>query len=96
VNPHVVPFVSHDGGGILESKFKKRFIQVFKAFLGNEVKHIVTQLCTLGVVPLPLQRLSYLITQHYKGHVTIVPQTKFKHYMNILVNPNVEDYEEAV
>ena len=96
VNPHVVPFVSHDGGGILESNIRKRFIQTLKAFLGNEVKHVVTQLCTIGVMPLPLKRMSFLITQSYKGHVTIVPQPKLKHYKNILINPTVEEYHDAI
>jgi len=62
VNPHVVPFVSHDGGGILESPIKKRFVQTVKALLGNEIKHIVAQLCTLRVMPLSLKRMSFLIT----------------------------------
>jgi TAG lipase / steryl ester hydrolase / phospholipase A2 / LPA acyltransferase len=96
VNPHVVPFVSHDGGGILESRMRRRFISTFKAVFGNEVKHLLTQLITLGLVPLPLQRMSYLITQSYKGNVTIVPQTKLKHYKNILVNPSSADYEQAI
>lgn len=34
VNPHVVPFVSVDGGGILESKMRKRFLRTLKALIG--------------------------------------------------------------
>lgn len=41
VNPHVVPFISHDGGGILESRIKKRVTRTLKAFIGNEIKHII-------------------------------------------------------
>eukprot|EP00347_Sterkiella_histriomuscorum_P000572 403375331 len=96
VNPHVVPFVAEDGGGILESKIKRQFTVTFKAIMGNEVKHLINQMVTLGCVPLSLQRLSYLITQQYKGHVTIVPKTKLSHYKNILINPSPEDYIDAI
>lgn len=92
----MVPFVAEDGGGILENHFKKRFTMTFKAILGNEIKHLINQAVTLGCLPLSIQRLSYLITQQYKGHVTLVPKTKMAHYRNILVNPSKQDYEEAI
>lgn len=41
VNPHVVPFVSVDGGGILESRIKKKIIVGIKALIGNEIKHVI-------------------------------------------------------
>lgn len=41
VNPYVVPFLSVDGGGILESKIRKKLSITVKAMIGNEVKHIV-------------------------------------------------------
>lgn len=37
VNPHVVPFVSVDGGGILESKIRKKLTVTLKALIGNEI-----------------------------------------------------------
>jgi len=37
-----------------------------------------------------------LVTQEYKGHVTILPKPKLHHYKNILINPTYEDYTEAI
>jgi hypothetical protein len=42
VNPYVVPFLSVDGGGILESKIRKKLSITFKAMIGNEIRHIIT------------------------------------------------------
>ena len=41
VNPHVVPFVSVDGGGILDSNIKRRFTVTLKEFIGNEINHAI-------------------------------------------------------
>lgn len=42
VNPHVVPFISVDGGGgILESRMRKKFFKTVKELIGNELEHIV-------------------------------------------------------
>ena len=41
VNPHVVPFISVDGGGILNTRIRKRLSMTLKALLGNEIKHII-------------------------------------------------------
>ncbi|CDW73342.1 patatin-like phospholipase family [Stylonychia lemnae] len=96
VNPHVIPFVSVDGGGILQSQMRKRFSITIKALVGNEVQHIIEQLQTLGVLPQFLCRMSNLVTQSYKGHVTIVPQIKPKHYRNLLINPTLEECLESM
>lgn len=42
VNPYVVPFLSVDGGGVLESRIRKRMSLTIKAIIGNEVKHVIT------------------------------------------------------
>jgi TAG lipase/steryl ester hydrolase/phospholipase A2/LPA acyltransferase len=73
VNPHVVPFVSVDGGGILESRMRKKLVSTLKNLFANEVKHVINQLDTMGIIPLQMRSLSFLISQAYKGHVTIVP-----------------------
>lgn len=52
VNPHVVPFVSVDGGGILDSRMRKKLVSTMKNLFANEVKHIMNQLDTVGVIPL--------------------------------------------
>lgn len=52
VNPYVVPFLSVDGGGILESKIRKKLSMTVKAMIGNEIRHVITQLSTIGLLPL--------------------------------------------
>jgi TAG lipase/steryl ester hydrolase/phospholipase A2/LPA acyltransferase len=96
VNPHVVPFISIDGGGVLESRTKKRLSMTLKSFVGNEIKHGVDQLNTLGLIPPELMRGFSFLHQPYKGHVTIIPQPKLAHYRNLLINPNHQDYIEAI
>lgn len=44
VNPHVVPFISQDGGGVLESSTRKKLSNTLKSLFGNEVKHLISQL----------------------------------------------------
>lgn len=39
MNPHVVPFVANDGGGILESKMRAKFARTIKTLIGNEIHH---------------------------------------------------------
>lgn len=96
VNPYVVPFLSVDGGGVLESRIRKKLSLTIKAIIGNEIKHVIGQLSTLGVLPAGVKRLLNFVTQEYKGHVTILPQPKMIHYRNVLVNPDQKDYEEAI
>jgi hypothetical protein len=81
-----------DGGGILDSNIKKRFTITLKAFVGNELDHAINQMTTLGLLPSTIKRLSNLIVQNYKGHVTIVPNIKMTSYFKILSNPTTEEY----
>jgi len=92
----VVPFISQDGGGVLESSTRKKLSNTLKSLFGNEVKHLISQLQTLGLMPLELQRVLNLVTQHYKGNVTIVAQPSLQSFRNILTNPNYQEYEEAI
>jgi TAG lipase / steryl ester hydrolase / phospholipase A2 / LPA acyltransferase len=96
VNPYVVPFISVDGGGVLESRIRKKLSMIVKAFIGNELRHITSQLFTIGLLPLGVKRLLNFVTQEYKGHVTIIPQPKMIHYRNVLVNPDEKDYHDAI
>jgi TAG lipase/steryl ester hydrolase/phospholipase A2/LPA acyltransferase len=96
VNPHVIPFLTIDGGGILESNIRNKFAKTIKALIGNEIKHWINQLSALGLLPSFLLRITHLVTQQYKGHITIVPNVKIKNYLKILSNPNMEDYHEAI
>jgi predicted acylesterase/phospholipase RssA len=37
VNPHVLPFISVNGGGVLESRIRKKLSMTIKALIGNEI-----------------------------------------------------------
>lgn len=93
VNPHVIPFVSVDGGGILNTRMRLKFFNTCKTLIGNEVKHFISQMDTIGALPTAVKRLSTLLTQSYKGHVTIIPAFKVKDYLMILQNPSKEEFK---
>lgn len=93
----MVPFISQDGGGVLESSTRKKLSNTLKSLFGNEVKHLISQLETLGLMPLELQRvLKTIVTQQTKGNVTIVAQPSLQSFRKILTNPNYQEYEEAI
>lgn len=71
VNPHVAPFLSVEGTGN-QSFFRRRFVKAFKACVGNEMRHWLTQLHELGLLPLWLKRGTNFIMQNNLGNVTIV------------------------
>jgi Fe-S cluster biogenesis protein NfuA len=62
VNPYVVPFLSVDGGGVLESRIRKKLSMTIKAFIGNELRHIIGQLNTVGLLPMGVKRLLNFVT----------------------------------
>jgi len=96
VNPHVAPFLSGDGGGILEDRLHKRFVRVLKGLAANQLNHVFTQLETAGMLPSIFKQTKVLMTQVYKGHVTIAPQVQFQDYLNILKNLDQREYEEGL
>ena len=61
VNPHVMPFVAHEGGGILDSKIEKQFTVTLKAMIGNEIRHVLDQIYTVGAMPPALQRMTNIV-----------------------------------
>jgi TAG lipase/steryl ester hydrolase/phospholipase A2/LPA acyltransferase len=62
VNPYVVPFISVDGGGVLESRIRKKLSMTIKAMIGNELRHIIGQFTTLGILPIEVKRMLNFIT----------------------------------
>ena len=95
VNPHVIPFVSTDGGGVLESRMRAKFTRTLKTVIGNETKHWLTQMSALGLIPEGMKQLTGIVTQSYKGHVTLVPKADIKSYFKLMVNPSFEDFKLA-
>ena len=96
VNPHVVPFVSVDNGSILDTKFTKKFMMVTKKLIGNQIKHNLRQLDTIGLLPSYIKGISEIVFQSYRGHVTIVPSPTLEDYRKVLINVTPEEYGPAV
>lgn len=80
VNPHIVPFLERRSRGGFSSMF-----HIFRYLFVSELRHRVSQLSDLGWFPLPL---ASLITQPYRGDVTIVPKLTFADYANLFSNPS--------
>jgi predicted acylesterase/phospholipase RssA len=92
VNPHIVPFVSVGSGDVIDSMLSKRYIRTMKALIGNEIRHWLKQLNTIGLLPENLRWVANLVVQSHKGHVTIVPSPTLQDYRNLLNNVTPELY----
>mmetsp|Transcript_13789 Transcript_13789/g.9937 ORF Transcript_13789/g.9937 Transcript_13789/m.9937 type:complete len:116 (+) Transcript_13789:1275-1622(+) len=55
-----------------------------------------TQMETAGLLPRMFNFTKVLMTQTYKGHVTIAPRVMLQDYKNIFKNLTPEDYREGL
>jgi hypothetical protein len=62
----------------------------------SELRHRVTQLSELGLIPNFLANLQPIITQKYSGDITIVPQIPLHHYLHLISNPNEQMIVECI
>lgn len=87
-NPYVIPFLEQDDNKEIfnPEKNKLNFWRLLKTLLFSEIKHRVIQLQALGLLPSILGRLLNLITQDYRGHVTLFPVPRILDYLNALNN----------
>ena len=94
VNPMIVPFITDDGGGILgtNAPLYKRA----KSLILNEMSHIFNLFTSLGLIPGQLDKLPFLMSQNYKGHVTVSPNIRLMDFMNLLRNPTPEYVQQAI
>jgi len=92
----VCPFISVETGDVIDSDWSKRYIRTVKSLCGNEIKHWMKQLEILGLLPNNLRWLSGVVSQTYKGNVTIVPNPTFKDYANLLTNVTPEEFKPAI
>jgi len=91
VNPHVIPFMSND-----ISNFGERACY----FITSELAHRLTQMATIGIFTnlKPLRYLRNLISQQYRGNITIVPDYSLRDYVKLigLSNPTLEWITECM
>lgn len=91
-NPYVVPFLDrNDNLEIYNSEKKKfNFWKLMKNLVFSEIKHRCLQIQSLKFLPGAITKSLNIITQDYRGHVTIFPIPKATDYLEILTNPSKE------
>ncbi|KRW99573.1 Acyl transferase/acyl hydrolase/lysophospholipase [Pseudocohnilembus persalinus] len=95
VNPFVVPWdanrLQHMRHVSKAYFYFRRLAEKIKSLIIDEVQHRFSSLDKIGLFPEFLKQLITIVTQNYKGDITIYPEPKLKHYLNILHNPLNQD-----
>lgn len=93
VNPHVVPIlkvsISSIGGEVeneINYKFKN-FLNNCYDFMTSEIIHYLQILNEMDVYKTLSNKLITLISQHYSGDITILPDFKSKDFFKVFKNP---------
>jgi TAG lipase / steryl ester hydrolase / phospholipase A2 / LPA acyltransferase len=95
-NPWVIPLLSpDDGGGYWGDSFQFKALRMVKKLCLMELRHRVKQLNLMGLCNFVTWILG-ILTQEYRGHVTIWPIPSIRDYINILSNPSEEDIQRCV
>jgi len=81
VNPHVIPFISST------DQINDSLLSKAAYCITSELKHRILQLEHLGLWPQQLNMLHNLVSQQYKGDITIVPNVGLSDYSQLLSNP---------
>lgn len=90
VNPHVIPFLGTSDSFENETLFSRLRYCVF-----SEFQHRINQLGNLGLIPRRLSTLPIVLSQKYRGDITIVPDFDLRDYAQILKNPTPAWIKEA-
>jgi len=91
VNPHVVPFLSST------NKIEPTgFWHTIKQLATSEISHRISQAANLGIIPRQLDFFLGVMSQNYKGNITIVPELTINDYANLLANPTPEWIRECI
>jgi len=90
-NPWVIPFLEQeDHKEVFQAEKTFNLWKLIKTLIFSEIKHRFIQIQTLGILPKFITKWFNIITQDYKGHVTIFPVPKIVDYFKIFDNPNKE------
>ena len=89
-NPHVIPFLDQDDNKQIfnPEKNKLNFWKLLKSLLFSEIKHRAMQLQAIGILPSVFGKILNLVTQDYRGHVTLFPVPRLVDYLKALDNPS--------
>jgi len=97
-NPWVIPFLDIEDVVEIYNKERKMFNlwKFIKSFIFGEIKHRFLQIKSLGIFPNIVTRWFNLITQDYRGHVTIFPLPKVMDYLKLISNPEKSHILESI
>ena len=100
MNPHVVPFLSSTNKTdqksvwntvkqLATSEISHRISQVRLSETFFKYWHMahISQAANIGIIPRQLDFFLGLMSQNYKGNITIVPELTINDYTNLLANP---------
>lgn len=90
VNPHVAPFIISDGFVQGQSRLRRKLKSKFNQVAGNEIRHWISQLTNLGLLPEYIRGIMEVVIQTYRGHVTIAPSLGLHDYRRLICNVEPE------
>ncbi|KNC47265.1 triacylglycerol lipase [Thecamonas trahens ATCC 50062] len=94
VNPHVVPFLS--APRLRTTRLPSRFLAALGYVVTSEVRHRLSQLARLRLLPAVLAQVIPLLEQTYKGHITFIPQLGLSDYLYVISNPTQDLISNAI
>eukprot|EP00042_Codosiga_hollandica_P042073 m.381034 g.381034 ORF g.381034 m.381034 type:complete len:630 (-) comp56239_c0_seq2:52-1941(-) len=77
VNPHIVPTLG-----------RSAFVSRVLSATAQELTHQLERLVDFGLLPDSLLDFKNIVSQSYKGHITVLPDLEIQDYKNTLRNPN--------
>jgi TAG lipase/steryl ester hydrolase/phospholipase A2/LPA acyltransferase len=104
VNPHVVPFLERDeeiaASGPETSRFAwsagPSWLRTVANLAKGEALHRMHVLAELGVLPTTMSKLRSVLSQHYSGDITILPEVSFTQFPRVLSNPTTDFMSRAM
>ena len=96
VNPHSALFVTSDGQLSSSSRLRRNITKLSRNLLGNEIRHIINQMYTLGIIPSYIKGIVDLVMQSYRGHVTISPNPTLQDYKRLIEDVETDGFDRYV
>jgi TAG lipase/steryl ester hydrolase/phospholipase A2/LPA acyltransferase len=104
VNPHVVPFLEKDEEIAAPGPDSSRFawsagpswLRTVANLAKGEALHRMHVLAELGVLPTTMSKLRSVLSQHYSGDITILPEVSFTQFPRVLSNPTTDFMSRAM
>ena len=98
VNPHVVPFLEKDENAIAASSNKTKttfavgpsWLRSMAELARDEAIHRMHVLAELGIMPTTMSKVRSILSQHYSGDITILPEVSYAQFPNVLRNPSTD------